>query len=73
VSAHVQVHRGLEIDGSRDDIILILIVGYVCYITITGGSSEHSAVALSNLHAAASEHIVTWMQFRSVLLKWGTL
>ena len=53
--------------------ILILIVVYVCYITITGGSSQHGAVALFNLFVAASEGIVTWMRFRSVLLKWGTL
>jgi len=33
----------------------ILIVGYVCYITITGGSSQHSAVVLCNLYVAASE------------------
>jgi len=45
----VQVHRGLEIKSSRDDIILILIVGYVCYNTITGGISQHSAVALFKL------------------------
>ena len=56
-----------------DDIILILIVGYVYYITITGGSSQHGAVALFNLYVAASGCIVTWMRFRSVLLKWGTL
>ena len=48
-----------EIDSSRDDIILILIVGYVCYITITGGSSQHSAVALFNLHVAASERVIS--------------
>jgi len=35
--------------------ILILIVGYVCYITITGGSSQHSAEELFNLHVTASE------------------
>ena len=34
--------------------ILIRIVGYVCYIAITGGSSQHSAVALFNLYVAAS-------------------
>jgi len=50
-----QVHRGLEIDSSRDDIILILIGCYICYITITGGSSQHSAVALFDFHVAASE------------------
>jgi len=59
--------------SSRDNIILILIVGYVCYSTITGGSSQHSAVALFNLYVAASERIVTWMRFTSVLFKWGTL
>jgi len=37
---------------------------YVCYITITGGSSQRSAVALFNLHVAASERIVTWMRFK---------
>ena len=58
------MHRGLEIVSSRDDIILILTVGYVCYITITGGSSQHSAVALFNLYVAASERIVTWMRFK---------
>jgi len=45
--ASAQVHRGLEINSSRDDIILILIVGYVCYSTITGGSSQHSVVWLA--------------------------
>jgi len=68
-----QVHRGLEIKSWRDDIILILIVVNVCYITITGGSSQHSVVALFDLYVAASERIVPWMQFTSVLLKWGTL
>jgi len=53
--------------------ILIRIVGYVCYITITSGSSQHSVVALFNLYVAASERIVTWMRFRWVLLKWETL
>jgi len=53
--ASAQVHRGLEISSSRDDIILILTVGYVCYITITGGSSQHSAVGLFDLYVAASE------------------
>jgi len=41
--------------SSRDDIILILIVGYVCYSTITGGSSQHSAVVLFSVYVAASE------------------
>jgi len=41
--ASAQVHKGLEINNSCDGIILILIVGYVCYITITGGSSQHIA------------------------------
>jgi len=45
--------------SSRDDIILILIVRYVCCITITGVSSQHSAVALFNLYVAASESIVS--------------
>jgi len=31
-----------------DDIILILIVGYVCYSTIIGGSSQNSAAVLFN-------------------------
>jgi len=35
--------------------ILILIAGYVCHSTITGGSSQHSAVALFSLYIAASE------------------
>jgi len=35
--------------------MLILIVGYVCYRTITGGSSAHGAVALFNVHVAPSE------------------
>jgi len=35
--------------------ILILIIGYVCYITITGGSSQHSPVVLFDLYVAASE------------------
>jgi len=52
---------------------LFLIVGYVFYITITGDSSQHSAVALFNLYVAARGRIVTWMRFRSVLLKWGIL
>ena len=55
VAGVVQVYRGLEIDSSDDDIMPILIVGYVCYITITGGSSQHSAVVLCNLYVAASE------------------
>ena len=41
--ASARVHQGLEISNSCDGVILILIVGYVCYITITGGSSRHSA------------------------------
>ena len=53
--AAAQVHRGLEINSSRDDIILILIVAYVCYSTITDGSSKHSAVVLFVLCVAASE------------------
>jgi len=51
----VQVHRGLEINSPRDDIILILTVGFVCYITITGGSSQHCAAVLFDLYVAASE------------------
>ena len=42
-------------NSSRDDIILILTVGYVCCIIITGGSSQHSAVALFDLYVAANE------------------
>jgi len=42
-------------NSSRDDIIVFLIVGYVCYSTISGGSSQHSAVVLIDLHVAASE------------------
>jgi len=41
--------------SSHDDIILILTVGYVCYSTTTGGSSQHSVVALFNLYVSASE------------------
>ena len=50
--------------SSRDDIILILIVGYVCYSTITGGNRQHSAVALFNVYVAASE--------RMGAIWWGT-
>jgi len=50
-----QLHRGLEIKSSRDDIILILIVGHLCYNTITGDSSQHSAVMLFDFYVAASE------------------
>ena len=71
--ASAQVHRGLEINSSRDDIILIIIVGYACYSTITGGSSQHSVVVLFDLYVAASELIVTWMRFRTGLFEWGTL
>jgi len=46
--ASAQVHRELEIKSSRDDIIHIIIVVYVCYNTITGYISQHSAVALFN-------------------------
>jgi len=35
--------------------ILTLTVVYVCYITITGGSSQHSAVVLFDLYVAVSE------------------
>jgi len=41
-------------NSSRDDIILILIVGYVCYVTITGGSSQHSVVVLFMVARLAS-------------------
>jgi len=41
--------------SSCDDIILILFVGYVCYKTITGGSSQHSAVMMFDLYVAPSE------------------
>ena len=44
-----QINQGLEINSSGDDIILILIVGDVCYNTITCGISQHSAVALFKL------------------------
>jgi len=47
--------RGFEINSPRDDIILILIVGYLCYNTITDGSSQHCAVVLFDLYVAASE------------------
>jgi len=49
------MHRGFEIKSSCDDIIRILIVRYVCYITITSGSNQHSAVALFNLYVAATD------------------
>jgi len=35
--------------------ILILIVGYICYSTVTGGSSQHSVVVLFDLYVAAIE------------------
>ena len=54
-TAPAQVHRGLEIKSSCDDIITILIVRYVCYSTIAGGSSQHSAVAQFNLYVAATD------------------
>jgi len=41
-----QIPRGLEVNSSRDDTILIFIVGYLCYSTITGGSYQHGAVVL---------------------------
>ena len=53
--ASTQVHRGLEINSSGDDTILILIVSYVGYSTITGGSSQHSAEVLLDLYFAATE------------------
>jgi len=53
--ASAQVHKGLEINNSCDGIILILIVGYVCYITITGGSSQHSAIVLFDLYVNCSK------------------
>jgi len=53
--ASAQVHEELEINNSCEGIILIFIVGYVCYITITGGSNQHSAVVLFDLYVAASE------------------
>jgi len=40
-----------KVNSSRDDIILILLVDYVCYSTITGGSS----IVLFDLYVAASE------------------
>jgi len=63
--ASAQVHGRLEINSSRDEIILILIVGYGCYSTITDGSGQHSAVVLFDVYVAASERIVTWMRVRS--------
>jgi len=54
-TAPAQVNPGLEIKRSCDDIILILIVRFVCYSTIARGSSQHSAVALFNLYAAATD------------------
>jgi len=54
-TAPAQVHRGLEIKSSCDDIILIPIVRFVYYSTISGGSSQHSAVALFNLYVAATD------------------
>jgi len=53
--ASAQVHKGLEINNSCDGIILILIVGYVSYITITGGSNEHSAIVLFDLYVNCSK------------------
>ena len=53
--APAQIHRGLEINSSCDDIIRTLIAGYVCYITVTGGSSLNSAVMVFDLYVAASE------------------
>ena len=38
--------------------IFILIVGYVCYITITGDRSQHSEVALFNLYCMLQQVIV---------------
>jgi len=35
--------------------MLNLIVGYVCYITITSGSSQRSSAVLFDLYVAASE------------------
>jgi len=67
-----QLHRGLEINSSRDDIILILIVGHVCYNTITGDSSQHSAMVLFDLYVQQVS-VVTWTRFGSVLFKWETL
>ena len=49
-----QVHRGLKINSPCDNIILILIVGYICQSTITSGSSQHSAVVLFDWYVAAS-------------------
>jgi len=80
--ALAQVHRGLEINSSRDDSILILIVGYVCYSTITGGSSQHSAIALFNFYAAASErsHLdavkisaLQWGSLQFLIVVWNSL
>jgi len=53
--SHWRRRRYIEINSSCDDIIRILIVGYVCNITITGGSSQNSAVVVFNLYVAASE------------------
>jgi len=55
--ASAQIHRGLEINNSCDGIIHILIVGYVCYITITGGSSQHSAIVLFDLYVKITNFI----------------
>ena len=58
--SHWRRHRDMEDSretesSACDDIWVILIVGYVCYSTITGASSHCSAVMLFDLHVAASE------------------
>jgi len=53
--ASAQVHKGLEINNSCDGIILLLIVGYVCYITITDDSSQNSAIVLFDLYVNCSK------------------
>jgi len=70
-SLSAQVHKGLEINNPCDDITLNLIVGYVCDITITGGSSQHSAVAQFNLYVAASERSHLDAVWISALQMWN--
>jgi len=54
-SASAQVHKGLEINNACDGIIVILIVGYVSYITITGGSRQHRLLVLFDLYVNCSK------------------
>jgi len=51
--------------------MLILIVGCLSHITITGGSNQHSAIVLFDLYVAASER--SHLDVVSMLFKWRTL